>query len=92
MAFFQSFKEESLKNRVATKIKKINIELERKENTNNATTSNIVNGINNTKKTKLKDLELNINHISEKKGKQKENIKNHKQQNGINVSVYFSGF
>lgn len=69
--------------------------MEEKENTNNVT-SNSVNGSNNTKTTKLKDQEsVNIlfTDVSEKKRiLSKKSIKNQKQQNEINVSVYFFGF
>lgn len=77
-----------MKNRVATKIKKLNIESEK--NTSNATTSDIVKGTNYTKKTEIKGSRIKYKQCFGKKEKQKESIKNQKQQNGINV--YFSGF
>lgn len=66
-----------MKNKVTAKIKKLNVQLVTKNNTNNFTSS-IENGSNNMKTANLKNQKLNaFVNISEKKGMaSKEGIKN----------------
>lgn len=77
-----------MKNKVTAKIRKLNVQLVKKDNTNNFTSS-IENGNNNMKTAKLKNQKLNtFVNVLEKKGMpSKEDIKNQKQ-NEINVSIY----
>ncbi|XP_067208869.1 putative leucine-rich repeat-containing protein DDB_G0290503 [Linepithema humile] len=76
-----------MKNKVTAKIRKLNVQLVKKDNTNNFTSS-IENGNNNMKTAKLKNQKLNtFVNVLEKKGMpSKEDIKNQKQ-NEINEII-----
>ncbi|XP_067204519.1 putative uncharacterized protein DDB_G0289041 isoform X2 [Linepithema humile] len=79
---------EDMKNKVTAKIRKLNVQLVKKDNTNNFTSS-IENGNNNMKTAKLKNQKLNtFVNVLEKKGMpSKEDIKNQKQ-NEINEPLF----
>ncbi|XP_067210488.1 putative leucine-rich repeat-containing protein DDB_G0290503 [Linepithema humile] len=77
---------EDMKNKVTAKIRKLNVQLVKKDNTNNFTSS-IENGNNNMKTAKLKNQKLNtFVNVLEKKMPSKEDIKNQKQ-NEINEII-----